>query len=105
MHCPNCGFDPTDFQAVLSLVTVRLQQKGRISYRALQYEFGLDEPLLEALREELIFGEQVANDEEGRVLVWIGNIGLESRVQRLESEEQGQIVTGQTLDPRACYAL
>ncbi len=86
MHCPNCGFDSSDFQTVLSLVTVRLQQKGRISYRALQYEFGVNEALLEALREELIFSEQVARDEDGRVLVWAGAAPVlcsESRVLSL----------------------
>ena len=72
MHCPNCGFDSSDFHAVLSLVVTRLQQEGRITYRALQRTFGVDDAFVADLREELIFAKQLAADEGGRVLVWTG---------------------------------
>lgn len=70
MRCPNCGFDTVDFSAVLALVTRRLEQEGRITYRALQRAFGVDEAFLEDIRAELIYAKQVALDEEGKVLVW-----------------------------------
>ena len=49
-----------------------LQSKGRITYRALKREFDLDDEALEDLRDELIEAEQVAVDENGRVLAWAG---------------------------------
>lgn len=70
MRCPNCGFDTSDFHTVLSLVTRRLEQEGRITYRALQRAFGVNDAFLEDLREELIYAKQVAMDEDGKVLVW-----------------------------------
>jgi predicted ATPase/class 3 adenylate cyclase len=70
MRCPSCGFDTVDFQAVLALVMRRLEQEGRITYRALRRAFGIDEAFLEDLREELIYAKQVALDEAGKVLVW-----------------------------------
>ena len=43
-----------------------------MTYRALQREFALDDAALADLRDELIDGEQVARDEQGKVLVWTG---------------------------------
>ena len=76
--------------------------------------FDLDDEYLEDLKAELIDAEQVARDEDGKVLVWVGvkakaeseNRGngesekdsLASSVQSLGSE--GQDSSGQTLDAR-----
>ena len=49
-----------------------LQRRGRLTYRALKRQFGLDDAVLEDLKEELIYGQRLALDEEERVLVWIG---------------------------------
>jgi hypothetical protein len=57
---------------LLQLVTALLRYKGRLTYAALQHEFGLDNATLDAIRHELIFAERVAIDEAGRVLVWAG---------------------------------
>jgi predicted ATPase/class 3 adenylate cyclase len=59
-----------DLYAVIDQVTALLQQRGRLTYRALQYQFNLDDAGLAALKEELIEGQQVAADEGGKVLVW-----------------------------------
>jgi hypothetical protein len=59
-----------DLYAVLDQIMTLLQQRGRLTYRALQYQFKLDEEGLEALKAELIDGQQVASDEGGKVLVW-----------------------------------
>src|SRR5262245_46765735 len=60
------------FSAIIAQARALLQDKGRITYRALQREFALDETALADLKEELIEGEQVARDEKGKVLVWTG---------------------------------
>ena len=57
---------------LLQLVIALLRYKGRLTYVALQHEFGLDDATLDAIRHELIFAERVATDEAGRVLVWAG---------------------------------
>ncbi len=43
-----------------------------MSYRALKREFDLDDDYIEDLKDELIEAKQIARDENGRVLVWIG---------------------------------
>jgi class 3 adenylate cyclase len=44
-----------------------------VTYRALQWEFELDDSLLEDLKAEIMYAQKLAVDEDGRVLVWIGN--------------------------------
>src|SRR5712691_956657 len=61
-----------DFYAVLDEIRALLQRRGRVTYRALKVQFQLDDEHLEALKEELIEAEQLAVDEQGRVLVWTG---------------------------------
>ena len=75
------------FDEVLEQVRELLQSKGRVAYRALQRRFTLDDEYLEDLKAELIDAEHVAVDEDNKVLVWVGNSSLESRVQSLESEK------------------
>src|SRR5262245_266338 len=61
-----------DLFAVLDQVRDQLQRRGRITYRMLQAQFHLSADDLEALKAELIDGQQVAADEGGKVLVWKG---------------------------------
>src|SRR5713101_7820013 len=56
-------------------VIALLRQRGRMTYRALQRQFQLDEVALEDLKEELLYGQRLAVDEDGRVLVWTGATG------------------------------
>ena len=49
--------------------------RGRVTYRALKLQFGLDDEQLETLKEELLYAQQLAVDEENRVLVWVGDTG------------------------------
>jgi len=60
------------FEEILDQAIAMLQRRGRLTYRALQLQFQLDEAYLEALKDELIYGQRVAMDEEERVLVWTG---------------------------------
>ena len=64
------------FYEVLTQVIGRLVLEGRVTYRALQRDFDLDDALLADLREELIVAKQLALDEDGRVLVWRGQTRL-----------------------------
>jgi hypothetical protein len=65
-----------DFVTVVDQAITLLHQRGRLTYRTLQLQFQLDEVSLEALKDELIYGQRLAVDEEGRVLVWSGEIGM-----------------------------
>jgi class 3 adenylate cyclase len=64
-----------DLFAVLDQVIELLRSRGRVSYRALRVQLHLDDDGIEALKDELIYAQQVAVDEEGRVLVWTGGDG------------------------------
>jgi hypothetical protein len=61
-----------DFVAVLDQVIALLRQRGRLTYRTLQRQFQLDDAALDDLKDELIYGQRLAVDEAGRVLVWTG---------------------------------
>jgi class 3 adenylate cyclase len=60
------------FDDILAQVLDLLQREGRVSYRALKVRFQLDDDLLEAVKDELIYAKKLAMDEEQRVLVWTG---------------------------------
>jgi class 3 adenylate cyclase/predicted ATPase len=59
------------FFHVLPAVIALLQREGRVTYSALQYEFGFDEAFLHVLKRELLF-KRLAIDENGEGLVWTG---------------------------------
>jgi class 3 adenylate cyclase len=65
-----------DFYTILDQVIDLLRQRQRVTYRALKVQFQLDDEALEALKEELIYGQRMAADEEGRVLVWTSDPGM-----------------------------
>jgi class 3 adenylate cyclase len=62
------------FEDILDQAIEMLQRRGRITYRTLKRQFNLDDAFLEDLKEELIHGQQLAVDEDGKVLVWTGGI-------------------------------
>jgi hypothetical protein len=61
-----------EFADILEQTIALLQHQGRISYGALQRRFGLDDAYLDDLKIELIETQQLARDENGRILVWAG---------------------------------
>jgi hypothetical protein len=67
-----------DFYAVLDQIIMLLQQRGRVSYQALKRQFNLDDAYLDDLKIELIDAQEVARDDNGRVLVWIGEAAVSS---------------------------
>src|SRR5215510_11713394 len=60
------------FEEILDQAIAMLQRRGRVTYRALQRQFNVDDAFLEDLKEELIHGQQLVVDEDGKVLVWTG---------------------------------
>ena len=60
------------FDEILTQVLDLLQRQGRVSYRALQRRFDLDDTYLEDLKVEIIQAQRLASDEDGAVLVWAG---------------------------------
>ncbi len=90
------------FSAVVAQVLELLQSQKRVSYRALKREFELDDDYIEDLKAEIIDARQLATDEDGKVLVWKGN--LASSVQSLGSEGQERASILQTLDSRLAAA-
>jgi class 3 adenylate cyclase len=61
-----------DYDAVLEQVVALLQQQKRLSYRVLKLRLQLDDDTLEALKEDLIYAKHLAMDEDGKVLVYVG---------------------------------
>ena len=64
-----------DFVAVVDQVIALLRQRGRVAYRTLQRQFQLDDEAIADLKIELIDAQHQARDEQGSVLVWLGEPG------------------------------
>ena len=63
------------FEEILDQAIAMLQRRGRLTYRTLKLQFHLDDEHLDALKDELIYGQRLAVDEDDRVLVWTGDTG------------------------------
>jgi hypothetical protein len=61
-----------EFEDILVQTIALLQRQGRISYGALKRRLHLDDAYLEDVKIELIEAQQLARDENGRLLVWAG---------------------------------
>jgi predicted ATPase/class 3 adenylate cyclase len=79
------------FDDVLTQVLDLLQRQGRVSYGALKRRFNLDDDYLEDLKAELIDAQQVATDEQGRILVWRGKSAWLAGPQRAQEAERRQL--------------
>ena len=60
------------FYEILDQVADLLRRRGRVTYRALQREFQLDEDALNDLKDELLYAHPEVRDDVGRGLVWAG---------------------------------
>src|SRR5215475_15420086 len=60
------------FEEILDQAIAMLQRRGRLTYHTLQRQFQLDDAALEDLKDEIIYGQRLAVDEEEHVLVWMG---------------------------------
>src|SRR6266849_6037066 len=77
------------FDEILEQVRELLQSKGRVAYRALKRRFELDDEYLEDLKAELIDAEHVARDEDGKVLVWLGEGEKAKRAKGEKERDSG----------------
>ena len=57
------------FYEILDQVVDLLRRRGRVTYRALQREFQLDEDALNDLKDELLYAHPEVRDDAGRGLV------------------------------------
>jgi hypothetical protein len=64
-----------DFYTLLDQVIALLRQRQRVTYRAFQRLLQLDDASLEDVKAALMQGQRLAVDEEGAVLVWVGDVG------------------------------
>jgi hypothetical protein len=60
------------FEEIVDQALAMLQRRGRVTYRALQLQFKLDEAALEALKGEILSPQSQAVDGGGRGQVWVG---------------------------------
>jgi class 3 adenylate cyclase len=94
---------------VLDQVVDLLRRRGRVTYGALRLQFGLNDEQLAVLKEELIDAQQLARDEEGRILVWTGDADVPPSSLRPSAQQASQPVTQavslpQTIAPPAASA-
>ena len=62
------------FEEILDQAMAMLQRRGRLTYSTLKRQFQLDDAALEDVKNEFIYGQRLAVDEEDRVLVWTGDL-------------------------------
>ena len=60
------------FEEILDQAIAMLQRRGRLTYSSLKRQFQPDDAALEDVKDELIYGQRLAVDEDERVLVWRG---------------------------------
>jgi class 3 adenylate cyclase len=70
-----------NFYSVVDQAIALLRQRGRVTYRARKRQFDLDEDVLEDLTAALITAPRLAVDEQGAVLVWVGEAGTPPALQ------------------------
>ena len=64
-----------DFYTLLDHVVDLLRQRQRVTYRALQRQFQLDDAALNDLKDELLYAHPQVRDDGGRGLLWTGDSG------------------------------
>ena len=90
-----------NFEEILDQAIALLQRRGRLTYGALKRQFQLDDAYLEDLKNELIEGQRLAVDEEGRVLVWTGGTDVSPTTMppAPQSASPGPPLTTQAVHP------
>src|SRR5215468_9937085 len=78
------------FEEILDQAIAMLQRRGRMTYRALQRQFALDEDTLNDLKDELLYAHPEVHDDAGRGLVWMGDAGTASPAPVAPGERRGQ---------------
>jgi hypothetical protein len=53
------------FEEIVDQAVEMVRRRGRVTYRMLKRQFDFDDEALEDLKEELIYGQRLAVDENG----------------------------------------
>jgi class 3 adenylate cyclase len=78
----------SSFAEICEQVLELLQRESRVAYRVLKRLFSLDDEYIEDLKADLIDAKRVAMDEDGKVLVWVGEQPVVSSQHSVVSREQ-----------------
>jgi class 3 adenylate cyclase len=78
------------FSDIIAQAKALLQREGRLTYRSLKREFDLDDAMLEDLKFELIEGQELAVDKDGKMLVWTGATPVTSAEPRVPRPPQSR---------------
>ena len=62
------------FEEVVDQAIDMVRRRGQVSYRMLKRQFDIDDTYLDDLKYELIEIQQLAVDQDGKVLVWTGEV-------------------------------
>ena len=84
---------------VLDQIIALLRQRKRLTYRLVKREFALDDETLADLKDELIYAQKLAVEEDERVLVWIGDTGETPKVPSPPSQTPQQSAIQETQPP------
>ncbi|HEV8713122.1 MAG TPA: adenylate/guanylate cyclase domain-containing protein [Candidatus Binatia bacterium] len=76
------------FEEILAQVWEQLQREGRVAYRILKRRFALSADDLEDLKADLIDAKRVAVDEDGKVLLWVGEAKEDEKAERAEGKKE-----------------
>jgi hypothetical protein len=88
------------FSEIVEQARTLLQRTGKVTYRVLKREFDLDDEALEDLKEQFILAEGIAVDQDGKVLVWVGEQPVVSSQQSVVSREKEDRQRSQVTNPR-----
>ena len=86
---------------VLDQIIALLRQRKRLTYRLVKREFALDDETLADLKDELIYAQKFAVEEDERVLVWIGDTEGTHEVSSPPSQPSQQSAIQATQPPHA----
>src|SRR4030095_1991070 len=96
------------FKEVLAQVLDWLQHDQRLSYRTLKRQFALDDDALEDLKEALLYTHAPVIVDDGRGLVWTGDLAPASAVPatavRAPASEASQAPTPLAYTPASLAA-
>src|SRR3989442_1667384 len=84
---------------VLDQIIALLRQRKRLTYRLVQREFALDDATLADLKDELIYAQKLAVEEDERVLVWSGDMEGTHEVPSPPSQTRHQSAIQETQPP------
>lgn len=87
------------YDEILAQVLSFLRQEGRVAYRVLKRRFALDDEYVEDIKADLIDAKRVAVDEDGKVLVWVGEGAQQETGKRRNGEAEKGVSGLRTSDP------